>query len=69
MNNLTLAITTIGDLLLEGRITRKRTASPLKMYGFPSRNISVRINGLHAMLFSCLMISPRLGTATRRFIG
>lgn len=30
MNNLTLAITTIGDLLLEGRITRKKDGKPIE---------------------------------------
>ena len=30
MNNLTLAITTIGDLLLEGRITRKKNGKPIE---------------------------------------
>lgn len=30
MNNLTLSITTIGDLLLEGRITRKKDGKPIE---------------------------------------
>lgn len=30
MNNLTLAITTLGDLLLEGRITRKKDGKPIE---------------------------------------
>ena len=69
MNNLTLAITTIGDLLLEGRITRKKDGKPIENVWLSIPEYQRPYNGLHAMPSSCLMISSRLEPTTRKFIG